>query len=678
MAFLSLLLLFLVACPSVAHAQDVIRVTGKVISKEKRTPLMGVNVVEARASRLLATTDEDGRFAINVHSDATLRLTMVGADPVTLKVKGRNYIEVEMNEEAIELGEATVSVKRIRDKVMPEPTTIEIVGNWFIVKTRVRVPREMFSGDTRLVVQPIINNVTRKKLILMKPMVYDAREYNTTQSRLYDFELKHRDPLADYITVKSDSLREKGRKNDIIGYRDSVYIDNMKDEYTCDVYMAIEDYNHIRYRDTTIIARGTVNPLRFLDYAFAGGIVRDSAYLPKPELQLRDSKGEINLRFPIGKSSLDMRDEQNASEMSKLNSQLQAIASSKDATLRSFSIVGTASPDGRYSSNLRLAGERMRMALNHIVGQLNEETRRNMKVSSHATVAGWDEVAKALRKDSLFDEAEVLENIIGRYSNRDEQSRRIRRLSFYKNLLEAKYLPRLRRVGYEMNYSIFRFLTIDEIKALYQKDYRQLSRYEFFRLYREEPDTARRAAIIHQALEIYPSFAVAASDLQEMLIERKTPDPDLLTPFAGKKAPTTLNINHMIALLDAGRYATADSIAEFVPETDETILLKSVAGALNGRYADNFDVVSSTGLRNKILMLLAMKRNDEALKLCTSLPDDEALTYYIRAICYNRGEKPVEAFDALKKALKMDPSLEKTAWLDGDVNDLILDKKRNQ
>lgn len=657
-------------------ADEVIRVTGKVISKEKRTALMGVNVVDSKAERLLATTDEDGRFAINVLSNSTLRFTMVGAQPKTVRVKNQTYIEVELDEHDIELGEASVVAKRITDKVMPEPTDIEIIGNYFHIKTRVRVPREMFSRDTRLVVQPVLNNVTKNQLIGMRPMVYDAREYNETQNRMYDFDLNAGDPLAEYITVKSDSTREKGRKNDIIGYRDSIYIENVKDEFSCDVYMAIENYNRILYRDTTIIARGTVNPLRFLEYDFDGTVITDSAWFPKAEMQLRDSKGEINLRFPIGSSKLDMSNPQNASELATLNAQLQNIATSKDATLRAFSIVGTASPDGKYNSNLKLAGNRMKEALSYIVGQLDADTRRKMDVNSKAIVAGWDEVVSLMRRDSLNAQADEVEAIINRYSsNRDEQSRLIRRLPFYKELLEGKYLPHLRRVEYEMNYSIFRFLTIDEIKALYKKDYRQLSRYEYFRLYRDEQDLAKREKLIRQALEIYPSFMVAASDLQSILIARQASDPELLVPFAGKKAPAQLNTNHMIALINAGRYAKADSISEFVPDNADTRLLKAVISTLNGHYEENYATIAETGLRNEVLMLLAMKRNEEALERSKELPKEEALTHYIQAICLNRAEKPVEAYTALKKAFEMDPSLEKTAYLDGDVNDLILDKK---
>ena len=662
-----------------ASAQDVIRVTGLVVAKSDNKPCIGVNVTDAKARRALATTDLDGRFAVNVRSNARLRFSMVGMKTKEVDVKGKTRLHIVLDEENISLSEVTISQKRITDKIMPEPTDIEVHGNYFYVKTRVRVPKEMFSHNTRLVVQPILNNATRNEKTLMKPMVYDAGVYNKTQDRLYNFDMNNEDkgdPLAKYITVKSKGTREKGRSNDIIGYSDSIYVEHIKDDFSCDVYMAIENYNRILYRDTTVIARGTVNPLRFLDYAFQGTIVTDSAYYPKAEMQLRDSKGEIKLQFPIGSAKLDLSNPRNADELSQLNEQLQAIAHSKDASLRAFSIMGTASPDGTYAGNLKLAEKRMQSALNYIVGQLDSETRRRMSVSSKAKVAKWDDVVALLRRDSLNKEADAIQDILNRYKTPDVQGRHIRRLPFFRNTLEAKYLPQLRRVEYALNYSIFRVLTLSEIQQLYEKDYKQLSRYEFFRLYRAEADEAKREKIIRQALEIYPSFGIAASDLQAILIKNGKADRDLLKPYAGKKAPATLNANHMIALLNSGQYSQADSISDFLPDTPDTHMLKIVTATLNGDYnQDNFNAIAATGLRNEVVMLLAMKRNEEALKRSKELPEEEALTHYLRAVCLNRAEKPVEAYTELKQAFSMDPELERTAYTDGDVNDLILDKK---
>ena len=671
------LLLLTTICALQVPAQDIIRVTGKVVLKTKHTPLLGVNITDVPSQRIMASTDEDGRFAIDVRSNTTLRFSMIGADPISIKVKGRNYLEVEMTEQDIFLGEATVKAKRITDKVTPEPTVIEVRGNYHFVQTRVRVPKEMFSQDTRLVVQPIYHNLTRDQQILMKPMVYDAHTYNCTQQRMYNFRMDSTggDPLAKYITVKSKETHEEGRTNDIIGYSDSIYMKDARDNGQCKVYLAIENYHRIVYRDTTVIAQGTVNPLRWLDYSFASSEITDSTLYPKAEKQMRDSKGQINLRFAIGKATLNTADPQNIAEAEKLAAQVDAIGQTRDATLQSLTINGTSSPDGRYASNLRLAQRRMDFALKYLQGQVPPEMRKGMTFSSHASVATWADVVRLMRADSLLDEARQVEEITARTpGNIDAQSRAMRRLPFYAKLLEGKYLPLLRRVDYAMNYAIFRQLTPEEIKVLYAEDYRQLSRFEFFQLYRNEKDPKQKEKELRQALEIYPSFMVAANDLQALLIDRHASDPELLAPFAGERAPAVLNANHTIALLAAGRYSAADSAMVFVPQNDHYKLLHAVTGALNGRYAENFATVANTGRQNELVMLLAMKRDKDALELSKSLPDNVGLSHYLRAVCLNRLEKPDEAYNELKKSFKIDPSLEKIAESDGDVNSLLLDK----
>ena len=210
-----------------ASAQDVFRLTGLVTDKDTKEPLLGVSITDPETRRALAITDIDGRFAINVHSGATLRFSMVGVKSQDVKVKSSHkYIEVKLQPNDVALEELVVTAKHITDKIQPEPTDIEVRGNYFHVKTRVRVPREMFSHNNRLVVQPVIYNVTRHEEQLMRPMVYDARTYNRTQDRLYDYRMDdpQGDPLAQYVVVKTKEKREKGRTNDIIGYADSAYV----------------------------------------------------------------------------------------------------------------------------------------------------------------------------------------------------------------------------------------------------------------------------------------------------------------------------------------------------------------------------------------------------------------------------------------------------------------------
>lgn len=670
-----MLLLALSVCAIGVMAQTM-RVSGIVLKKDTKEPLVGVNVVDVSTDRLLATTDMDGRFATNALANGKLRFTMVGAKAVTVKVNNRNFIEVLMEEDSKHLGEATVKAKRITNKVMPEQTTIEIVGNSAVIRTNVRMPVEMYSPQIRYVAQPVMWNITRGSYQLMRPLVYDASQYHSTQDRMYDFNMKEKDPLAPYISLHINNAKSETGNYFLIPYVDSVYFENGKDDYKCDFYQAMEDYTKILWRDTATIAKGTINPLRFLEYSLVGCDLAGEDYTPKPELQLRDTQGEIRLRFARGSSELNVKDGQNSEELGRLSQEMRTIASNPNMNLRAFTITGIASPDGPYRGNINLANRRMQSALNEILKYVSAEDRRRMEVKSNARVATWQEVVVLLRRDSLFDQANQVEEIINRYEDIDLQGRDIKRLSFYKQL-EEEYLPQLRRVQYELNYSVFRQLTNEEIKELYKQDFRQLTKFEYYRLFSEEKNEEKREEYLRNAVNIYPRFVLAANQLAVAMIKKDAPELELLQNEAGEKAPYAVNLNHTIALLHHGRFSKADTLVAYLdPAQPETRMVKAISDAYNGHYEEAYPVIAQMGERNNVLMLLAMKKNKEALELAQKLPDDKADHHYIRAICLNRLERSVEAEAALKKAIKMDPSLRKIAEIDGDVNSLLEDKTK--
>lgn len=671
---MTVLLLFVTSLGALAQS-EIIRVTGKVVDSKKGEPLGFVNVTDMETKRLVAQTNVDGRFSVNVHANTTLRFSMIGAEVMSVKLRGRDSLMVQMIMTDVALGTVETVAKRVVNRVIVEPTPMEIVGNTVYFKNVVGVPSKMFGHNRRLVAQRVFKNKTRKQTVIMRPLVYDAVEYNQTQDRLYSFDMKGKngDPLAPFVLIKNDTLRDKKVDHrDSFMYMDSLYVKNPDDDFQAVTLLAIEDYNRIVFRDTLVTSKGKINPMRWLDYSFGASEITDEALYPKAIPQLRDSRGNIDLRFPIGKAAFDPEEAHNAAEISKLKAQIQDIAATRDATVQALSINGTSSPDGRYASNLALARRRMEYAISYFRSQMPEKLRSGMKFSSNASVAPWSEVAKLLRADSLEEEADKVEAVMKLYKG-DAVSQKMKRLPFYSKLLLNKYLPMLRSVGYTMSYSIYRNLTLDEIKDLYKKDYRKLSDYEFFKLYRSEENDAQREKYLRQALEVSPSFMIAANDLAALLIKHNRPDADVLRKFAGEKAPEVVNRNQMVALLANHEYQAADSLAAYVPATAENRLLLAVSGAFMGDYEANYDAIAPTGLRNEVVLLLAMKKNDVALEKSKMLTDDDAVTHYIKAICLHRSNDTniaAEANRELKKALKLDPELIEIAEGDADLNEL--------
>ena len=650
-------------------AQDNIRVRGHVVSDEGK-PVEDVAVSVVETGLTVGVTDSDGAYVVVCPRDAKLVFSCIGFNDETVDVKGRLKIDVTMISSVQELEEVVVKVK-VKNKVLPEPTDIEMKGNYFHVKTRFTVPKELFESDTRLVVQPSIYDITLKERKYMLPLVFDGREYNITQKRMYDYDIE-RDPLHDFITVKETGKR----KSDLITYHDSLYVDFVDHDYRADVYMALEGYNKVIYRDTFSIAQGVVNPLRFFEYSLPARNLTDSAYIPKAEMQLMDSKGSVNLNFLIGKAVLDDKNPTNRTELERLGNELRHIENDKDASLHTMNITGIASPDGLYASNKRLSEKRTEAAFERIMSMLSASTRNVITSSSDSKVAEWADVVALMEADSLYMEAGQIDSIIDRFDgNRDRQLREIRKLPYYKSVVAEIYLPKLRKVEYEYTYSIFRFLTDEEVRALYDKNYKELTKNEFWRMFNIEKDTVKLEKIYRQALEKYPEFLIAANDLSALCNKQGKGDSKILEKFIDSDVPDVVIGNQIVALLQERKYEEAEMLLGRLSHSEDNAMIRAVTNVLGGNYSDGYDEIAKTGVFNEVLLLLCMKDNEKAWELSKQLTGGTAKEFYVKAVAANRTDRVGEAMIYMEQAFVLDPDLEEIAKNDGDLLDLLPDGK---
>ena len=658
--FLSALIFLLSGVDIIAQN---LRVAG-VVRGNNEERLAGVTIINKETKKVVGLTDEDGKYSVIVPVNGILNFTCLGYDGQDIKVKGRQIIDVVLVSTAVKIQEVSV-VAKIKNKVIFEPSEIEVVGNYFHLRTRFKVPAEMFSSNTRLIVQPTLYNITRKKGVLLKPVVTDGREYTLTQERMYEFDLKN-DPLEPYIRKS-----EMTKNGELVAYHDSAYIENLKEDFRADIRLSLENYNRILFTDSFQIARGLVNPLRFFEYKLKAKDITDERYFPKPELQLRNDRGEVELSFLPGKADINDRDPKNASELAKLRERLSSIETNPDAKLQTFSILGVSSPEGPHDKNLVLAKKRMDLAVNRILSHLNKETLDFLKIQTGSKVETWQTAIEMMRRDSLFGQAQDLQNIVNKYPDSpDKQWRAIIRLPYYRSVIVPHYLPLMRRVEYNFDYSIYRFLTDAEIKELYLKDYKQLSRHEFRRMFEIAESDEEKETIYKQALEVYPKFMLAANNLSALYINQGRPDDSILESFISKDAPEEILTNQAVALLSNWKYEKADSVVSLIPDGVSSEYLKSVTRALNRNYEEALATFGQEGGINEVVLLLALKRNDEAWEKAQNLPET-ARSEYVKAIAANRLDKVMDAINHIEKAFELDPSLRDVAKVDADVMDLL-------
>ena len=165
-------LILSVVCALPLSARD-INVRGTVTHIEGE-PLFRVSIYNAGTNKLIGSTNEDGKYLVKIDSEGELLFTSLGYEECKAAVRGELTVDVVLRHSAVALEEVVVSAKRITDNVVPEPTDIEVKGNYFHIRTRVKIPKELFSTNARMIIQPGVYNVSREQMIFLEPLVFSC------------------------------------------------------------------------------------------------------------------------------------------------------------------------------------------------------------------------------------------------------------------------------------------------------------------------------------------------------------------------------------------------------------------------------------------------------------------------------------------------------------------------
>lgn len=653
-------------------AQLKTRVQGVVYTLEHHVAMPRVSISVNDMS--IATTDEDGKFSITVERDAVLSFYKEGYDLETFALRGEQEIEVRMKTKVVEIESVVVTVKALNNKVTAEPTDIEIKGNYFHLRTKFSIPAKMLKTDCRFVVQSSVYDVTQDKVMYMRPVAIDGRNYDIIEHRHKHFG-QTEDKLESFIVENTITKQDQ-----IYPYKDSIYIEsnNLDNDFQADCFLAIVSYHEPAiFSDTVTIAKGTVNPLRFMQMQDVNGLAIDeSKFVPAPEMELCNTKGSADIEFEVGKSTINYKITKNKTNIDLIREVIRSVQMDENSTLKAVSMVGYASPDGSYQVNQSLSSRRTEELLKIVTQDIDDELKKYITISSSGVVEKWSKVADLARADSLPVAAKLDEIIKKTGDDYVNTSYQFRRLAEYRKIISPKYLPMLRRVEYMVDYSVFRPLTIDEIREKYKVDGGHLSRFEYYKLITELTNQNEREFFEEASIKDFPNFTIAANRLALRLIASDSIDLELLKPcLAGIDVPDELRYNQAIMATRAREMEVADSLLNLITITPEMEFLYRAVGLIRGNYSENYDYFQERGGLNEVLVLLCMKRNDEAYDKMKEMMRDATNAMipeynYVYAICANRKEDLNTAMVYLQLAMELDPTLERIAKIDSDILDI--------
>lgn len=245
---------------------------------------------------------------------------------------------------------------------------------------------------------------------------------------------------------------------------------------------------------------------------------------------------------------------------------------------------------------------------------------------------------------------------------------------------------------------------------------RQFSRNDYLLQIRRAKDDARIERLCRQAMEERmilegASWDYAANVLASLYMRQGRTDASVLAPFVDRRLlecdvdiedpvtfePAVMNrreivANQVLMLMRMREFQEASSLAEMLPE--DYAVLRQVAFCMAGTEPSDEssrNLVKASSPRNSVLVdMFADKVTEEALGLLDSMPQDEAMTWFLRAraLCIMHDNeswsmqdavqeetgRTVYAYvtDCLRKCFEFDPSFIQRAKSDSEINEYAL------
>ncbi|MDR2130667.1 MAG: DUF3868 domain-containing protein [Odoribacteraceae bacterium] len=190
-------------------------------------------------------------------------------------------------------------------------------------------------------------------------------------------------------------------------------------------------------------------------------------YPPVESPKKRSDIHVARLDFAAGKSDVSVNFNNNAAMLEKVDNFFAEIFSDPNLSISTCNVVGYASPDGDYDSNMLLSEARVDSFVNYLKNQYKIPAKK-IQVRWHGE--DWEGVLKLIEPLSFQDKSEV-EKIIRTETNITRRKARLKALSggtTYRFLLDEVF-PALRRSEYTINYIVRPFDVAKAKSVIYQK-----------------------------------------------------------------------------------------------------------------------------------------------------------------------------------------------------------------
>lgn len=282
----------------------------------------------------------------------------------------------------------------------------------------------------------------------------------------------------------------------------------------------------------------------------------------------RRIEGKAYVNFPVNRTEIYPDYMVNPQELRKITNSIDTVRMNPDATVKSITLTGFASPEGPYSNNVRLAKGRTEAVMQYVRGQY---TFAPSVFHTNSVPEDWQGLRDSVAVSILPDRTQILDFIDNGnvpIEKRNDELRRRFPVS-YAFLLKNVY-PSLRHTNYAIDYELRQYTDINEIRRVLKERPENLSLNEFFlaaNSYKsgsKEYDNVWNTAVLYYPNNDIANLNAANSAMNEGDLKRARV---LLKRVKGNPSAT-----YGLAVLDAleGNYDKAEAgmkkVSETIPE----------------------------------------------------------------------------------------------------------------
>ena len=323
-----------------------------------------------------------------------------------------------------------------------------------------------------------------------------------------------------------------------------------------------------------------------------------------------------------------------------------AITATKNQDRREFEgldMVSTASPEGAYSLNERLAAGREKSSAAYL-NKFLKKAKMQGQITPEQIAEDWEGFKELVENSSIQDKQLVL-NVLSRISDPDRREQEIRNLSAAYKELADEILPQLR---YSKVTATVRNIghTDDEIADLWKTNKDELTVEELLYLANKSGNDVKEA-IYKYTQNKFGKDLRAANDLADLYYTQ------------GKYAEAE-NLWKSILNKDAAAQTYLGKAGDCVEygEAMGTLLTNK------GQYAQAVQSFGDVKSNNAAVANILNKNYSAAKSILDAVKDKNAMTYYLAAIVAARTNNATGVGENLRKAIGMDSSLKNKALND--------------